>query len=155
MSSSRGTDKDHIDDALDDLLRFNRLFDIYGATLTNRQRDIARLRFERDLSLGEIAEGMGITRQAAHDTVKQAKKRLENIERQLGVLRRGEIENARRAKWRERVRRELTETFAPLLDNGALDGKIRRRLVRRQEILVALIDEAATGNTDLEESNER
>ena len=61
-----------------------RLLDIYGALLTPRQREAARLSIDEDCSLQEIAELLGVTRQGAHEAVKRAADRLEAVE---GALR--------------------------------------------------------------------
>ena len=63
-----------------------RLKDLYGAMLTDRQRDVIELYYEFDLSLGEIAENLSVTRQAVHCALKQAEGILENLEQKLGFL---------------------------------------------------------------------
>ena len=57
----------------------------YGGLLTPRQRQVLALHCEEDLSLGEIAEEIGITRQAAHDTITRAAAKLYEMEDALGV----------------------------------------------------------------------
>ena len=57
----------------------------YGGMLTEKQRRILSLHCEEDLSLGEIAEEVGISRQAAHETLARAASRLEEMESVLGV----------------------------------------------------------------------
>ena len=57
----------------------------YGGMLTDKQRRILSLHCEEDLSLGEIAEETGISRQAVHDTLGRAAARLTEMESKLGV----------------------------------------------------------------------
>ena len=52
--------------------------------LTDRQRDVIEQYYEFDLSLGEIAENLSVTRQAVHCALKQAEVLLENCEEKLG-----------------------------------------------------------------------
>ena len=69
--------------------RFERmalLSDFYGKLLTARQQEVIRYYYEHDLSLGEIAENLNITRQAVHDNLKRAERALENYELKLGLL---------------------------------------------------------------------
>ena len=61
-----------------------RLKDLYGAMLTDRQRDIVEQYYEFDLSLGEIAENLSVTRQAVHCALGQARSILEDCEEKLG-----------------------------------------------------------------------
>lgn len=68
--------------------RVNLLYDFYGPLLTERQRQVLRDHYARDLSLGEIAGALGITRQAVHDSVKRAVSALEDYERKLGLAER-------------------------------------------------------------------
>ena len=54
-------------------LRMSLLFDFYGALLTERQQDVFQLYFGDDLSLGEIAEELRISRQAVYDTLRRGR----------------------------------------------------------------------------------
>ena len=60
----------------------------YGGMLTEKQRRILSLYCEEDLSLGEIAEEVGITRQAAHESLTRASEKLSEMESVLGVAER-------------------------------------------------------------------
>ena len=62
------------------------LFDFYGELLTERQREIVSLFLEEDLSLGEIASELGISRQAAHDAIKRGQELLYAYEKNLGLV---------------------------------------------------------------------
>ncbi|MCR5142682.1 MAG: putative DNA-binding protein [Ruminococcus sp.] len=70
---------------IDKNLRIGRLLGIYGGLLTERQYDIMSMYFDDDLSLSEIAEQFGISRQGVHDTVKRGEETLENYEKVLGL----------------------------------------------------------------------
>lgn len=62
------------------------LFDYYGQFLTAKQRDVMHLYFENDYSLSEIAQELGVSRQAVHDMIKKARKSLEDCEERLGLV---------------------------------------------------------------------
>lgn len=62
------------------------LYSYYGKLLTPKQQLIIELYFEHDLSLGEIAEEQGISRQAVHDIIRRAEATLEEYEQKLGIL---------------------------------------------------------------------
>ena len=64
------------------------LLDFYGNALTERQRKTAELYFQEDLSLTEIAEMTGITRQGVRDGLKKAEKALFELEEKLGIAQR-------------------------------------------------------------------
>lgn len=66
-------------------LRVGKLLGIYGGLLTERQYDIMSMYFDDDLSLSEIAEQFGISRQGVHDTIKRGEETLDNYERVLGL----------------------------------------------------------------------
>lgn len=59
------------------------LFDLYAPILTKKQREVFELHELMDLSLGEIAEKTGISRQAAHDLLQRAIERLTSLDRDL------------------------------------------------------------------------
>jgi len=65
---------------------YSQLMDVYGGLLTKRQREIMNLHYNLDLSFSEIAEQMGITRQAAAGAVSKSKKQLEELEGKLGFI---------------------------------------------------------------------
>ena len=64
------------------------LLDCYGELLTERQRDIAEMYFNEDLSLTEIAETRGITRQAVRDSIRHSEQTLLETEEKLGMAER-------------------------------------------------------------------
>lgn len=70
-------------------------FDMYGSLLTDKQREIMEMYYFSDLSLGEISEETGITRQAAFNCIKKSEERLTELEKALGLMKkRGEIKKA-------------------------------------------------------------
>ncbi|MDR3231700.1 MAG: DNA-binding protein [Synergistaceae bacterium] len=69
---------------LEQRVRANVLYDLYGPLLTERQRNVYEMRCFSDLSLAEIAETLGVTRQAVHIAVSKTVERLEALERDLG-----------------------------------------------------------------------
>ncbi len=62
--------------------------DFYGKLLTDKMREIMEYYYFDDLSLAEIADDVGISRQAVHDTVRRAGNLLEEYEEKLGLIRR-------------------------------------------------------------------
>ncbi|MCL2753340.1 MAG: DNA-binding protein [Defluviitaleaceae bacterium] len=71
---------------MDERLRNAYLYDFYGELLTNRQREIYNLHFCEDMSLAEIGERCGISRQGANDALKQAQKSMEDFDKVLCLL---------------------------------------------------------------------
>ncbi len=57
----------------------------YGGLLTDKQRQVLTLHCEEDLSLGEIAQEAGISRQGVHDILTRAAQRLFEMEEKLGM----------------------------------------------------------------------
>ena len=64
-------------------LKYLQLFDAYGALLTEHQRDICELYYMCDLSLTEIAEQKGISKQSVSDTLAKSRALLEEYEAKL------------------------------------------------------------------------
>jgi len=71
---------------LDPIARLSLLNDFYGSLLTTRQQEVMRLYHEENLSLSEIAEEFGISRQGVHDTLKNAEHALLEYEDKLGLV---------------------------------------------------------------------
>ncbi len=69
-----------------DDLHFLRLWDMYSPLLTATQKEITDLYFNYDLSLGEIAEQKGVSRQSVSDCLQKCRKQLEKYEEKLGFL---------------------------------------------------------------------
>ncbi len=68
-------------------LSFSVLLDYYAPALTEKQRAILTEYYNEDLSLAEIAENFGITRQGVRDAIKHGETALRTLEEQLGVAR--------------------------------------------------------------------
>ena len=64
------------------------LYDFYGELLTPHQKEIYEQFVLEDLSLSEIAEGAGISRQGVHDLVKRCQRSLEGYEAKLHLVER-------------------------------------------------------------------
>ena len=64
------------------------LFDFYGELLTDKQREYFDLHYNADLSLAEIAESSGISRQGVWDIIRRAEATLRETERKTGLVQR-------------------------------------------------------------------
>ena len=62
------------------------LYDFYGSLLNKAQNEVMALYHEDNLSLSEIAEELGQSRQAVHYTLRKAEKALESYEEKLGLV---------------------------------------------------------------------
>lgn len=62
------------------------LFDFYGELLTEKQREYYDLHYNSDLSLFEIAEMSGTSRQAVWDIIRRSEQTLRDIERKTGLV---------------------------------------------------------------------
>ena len=68
--------------------RMSMLFDFYGDLLTERQKEFYDLYYNEDLSLAEIAENYGISRQGVRDVIVRAEAAMEDIEEKTHIIRR-------------------------------------------------------------------
>ena len=69
-------------------MEISLLLDFYGDMLTEKQRDMVDYYYNEDLSLSEIAENEGITRQGVRDSIKRAEAQMLDMEERLGLARR-------------------------------------------------------------------
>ena len=69
-----------------DALEMALLFDYYGGMLTDRQRDCFDMRYNQDLSLGEIGELLGVSRQAVCDNLTRTEALLRRMEENIGCV---------------------------------------------------------------------
>ena len=74
--------------------------DIYGGLLTDRQAEILDFYYNEDYTLSEIAQGFGISKQAAHDALRNGTAALSEYENKLGMVRtyRNNLENIDEAR---------------------------------------------------------
>ena len=68
--------------------RMTMLFDFYGELLTDRQKEFYDLYYNEDLSLSEIAENYGISRQGVRDVIVRAENYMTEIEDKTGLIKR-------------------------------------------------------------------
>ena len=72
-------------------LRLSVLFDAYGSLLTGDQQNMFDLYYNEDLSLAEIAEHTGLSRQGVRYAIKHAEEALINYEEKLGLSKKAEL----------------------------------------------------------------
>lgn len=97
--------QDKKDINLEQITEISQLFDLYGALLTEKKREVIRLYHEDNLSLAEIAEELGISRAAVHDSLQSSEKALREYEEKLGML----ADYKNREKLLETIKKELTK----------------------------------------------
>lgn len=120
---------------VDETVRLNLLYDFYGRLLTERQRRIFTMYYEDDLSLGEIAEQIDVSRQAVYDILKRSVKTLEKFEKQLRLVARHMLQRRRIEELERRISR-LQEAISTL--NLPNEGE-RRFLEAEIESMVKLV----------------
>ena len=97
----------------DRTLEMTLLFDFFGDLLTEKQREYFDLYHNEDLSLAEIAENVGITRQGVYDIITRAEAALREFESKTGIIGRFE-------QMREKVERavEMASEILRLSDSA-------------------------------------
>ena len=120
----------------DSTLRMALLFDFFGELLTDKQREYFDLYFNEDLSLSEIAENAGISRQGVRAFIVKAESALNEYEEKTGVV--------RRFTAMQRELEDLSEKAERLC--GALPEGTERRLA---EEIAAGIDELKGWNNGI------
>ena len=90
------------------------LFDFYGALLSSSQNEVMALYHEDNLSLSEIAEDLGMSRQAVHYTLKKAEKALAGYEDKLGLV----AEYQRNQQLADRARQIIKHSDRSLSGSG-------------------------------------
>ncbi len=87
---------------MDERVVTSLLLDFYGALLTERQRYCLEQHHEDDMSLGEIAEELGVSRQAVHDNLQRGLQLLMGYEEKLHLVtqyleRKAQVEEIKKA----------------------------------------------------------
>lgn len=101
------------------------LFDFYGALLTKKQKQVFDLYYQNDLSLAEIAEGQGISRQAVYDLLKRTENILLEYEDKLALV-------EKFSKTREKIERAIF-----LIDNE--DVGEQEKLIKLRSFIQGII----------------
>ncbi len=104
-----------------------RLLDTYGGLLTDRQQTLLRMYYLEDLSLGEIAERLRVTRQAVFDSLRRSVRELERIEASVGLVAVVDRTSRRRAEVHARLE-ALEEAIGDL--RGRVDDAVLARITR-------------------------
>lgn len=86
------------------------LFDFYGELLTEKQREYFDLHYNEDLSLAEIAQSEGISRQSVWDIIRRAEETMRRFEEKTGLVARFAAERDILAAAREKLARLETMT---------------------------------------------
>jgi len=104
----------------------------YGGLLTQKQQDALRLYYEEDLSLGEIAEELDVSRQNVHELITRSAQKLRKYEEALGAMNRA-AQTARQLKHAL----ALIQNIHPAGENDQNRlkeaGDLIARIIRQQE----------------------
>ena len=113
---------------MQDKFELSLLADYYGAFLTENQRKLISMNANEDLSLSEIAEIRGISKQGVRDTLQRGEKQLCDMEEKLGLIKRDR-------KLRGLLEELKTQVNALNTDNADLSGirSITDELIRITE----------------------
>lgn len=68
------------------LVEVGTLFDFYGKLLSEKQYSVVELYYIHDLSLAEIGDEIGVTRQGVFDILKRSEQKLYQYEKKLGLV---------------------------------------------------------------------
>jgi len=104
------------------------LLDYYGGMLTEKQRDCFDMRYNQDLSLGEIAEMQGVSRQAVNDNLTRTEALLRRMEENIGCVKRDKL--ARRAAAEIRSAATVLDTSS----DPAVAASVQRILAALREL---------------------
>ena len=116
-------------------LEITILLDFYGEMLTEKQRSFLIYYYDDDLSLSEIAENEGITRQGVRDAIQRAQAQLYDMEEKLGMVKRfDEVKEA----LGEII--ECADKISEINMNTALSRDINDTTVKIKAIAQSLMD---------------
>ncbi|NLT47554.1 MAG: sigma-70 family RNA polymerase sigma factor [Clostridiales bacterium] len=107
---------------LDNITEISILYDFYGVLLPPKQREIFHLYYEDNLSLGEIAEEYGLTRQGIHETVKRGEKKLREFEAKLRLIHKFEKEE----EIIEKLKKDIEQIIYVHKEDSELTAKLEQ-----------------------------
>ncbi|MCQ2525036.1 MAG: putative DNA-binding protein [Lachnospiraceae bacterium] len=107
---------------MDKIFERGLLFDFYGELLTEHQQKIYSDAVFNDLSLSELSEEVGISRQAIHDIIKRCDKQLSGYEEKLHLVEKFQNIKKEAYKLNEFVEAEssIDERAKEVIKNGLL-----------------------------------
>ncbi len=88
----------------------------YGGLLTEKEREALRLHCDEDMSLGEIAQATGVSRQGVHETIARAEGKLAGMEDKLRLAERFRRMEEGLLRCREALRGGHTDEAETMLD---------------------------------------
>lgn len=97
---------------MEHFVRVYQLYDLYGQLLTAKQQQAVEWYFGHDLSLAEIADEMGTSRQAVHDLLRRSEQAFQVYEEKLGLAERYEAQQKQFVEL-ENLLRQLADKTDP------------------------------------------
>ena len=110
-------------------LELSLLLDFFGDLLTEKQREYFEMYHNEDLSLSEIAENCGISRQAVHENISRAEASLREFEAKTGVVKKF-------TETQHEISRALK--IADEIEKSSTSADVKELACRLKEILVNL-----------------
>lgn len=104
-------------------MKISFLLDFYGEVLSERKRLVLEYYYNDDLSLSEIAEEIGISRQGVRDLVKKAEEELHFYEEKLGLAE------------RFRSTQQCAQQLLQLLEQSGADGELQSAARKLAEVV--------------------
>jgi len=120
-----------------DLMRRALYLDFYGSLLTEKQREIYDLYYQQDLSLGEISELRGVSREAVYDTLKRSEDALKSYESKLRLL--------EKYQFSREITKEIAQIIASLKkreEQEQIDRKLIKQDLGQVAKLLAKLDDS-------------
>ncbi len=105
------------------------LLDYYGAFLTERKRELMRMSADEDMSLAEIAEAVGVSRQGVRDAIAQGEKQLLKYEAGLKLVE------------RDRQMREIIGRITLLIEKSDIAISDRMQIVSELNSLMSMMED--------------
>ena len=117
---------------MDHIYKQTLLYDFYGELLTEHQRTVYEDAVYNDMSLGEIAQERGISRQGVHDLIRRCDRLLAGYEDKLHLVQKF-------VEAKQKISRIVELTEDPAFER--LDEQARRRLMDIREISGEIMQE--------------
>lgn len=116
---------------MDEIFEKTLLFDFYGELLTENQKSVYELYHLDDLSLGEISERMGISRQGVYDTLKRCHHQLSFYEEKLKLVNQY-LQNKSRVN-------EIYQIILQLKNNESIEPQLLSQCINQMETIAKSI----------------